>query len=1397
MVLAFVVKGTALFMENKSYSLGIDLGSISLKVVLLDRNGELHFSRWTRVAGDPFKQLDSILRELSEKFPTAVIEDIGVTGSGRVLVAESLGAKAINEITAHAAAASRFVPQGKTIIEIGGQDSKLMILEEGGKASSVKDFSMNELCAAGTGAFLDQQAARLNLSIERFAELADRSENPVPIAGRCAVFAKTDMTHHQQEGRSLPDIVAGLNEALVRSYLANLVRGKELPRPIVFQGGVASNKGLVNAFKKIIGLGEDDLLIPEHHRIMGAIGAALGVQSSCSNLFRSLDEIYDRFHQQSTDRKRIDLQRRFERLGEPKGEILGVDYSVLDLDGAYLGIDVGSVSVKLVVIAPQGIIFSDYRFSDGRPLETLGQLFAEVGRRHEEVELNGIGVTGSGRHLIGKLLEADAVKNEISAQAIAVNAFFPHIDTIVEIGGQDSKFIRVDGGRASYFAMNKVCAAGTGAFLQEQAHRLDIDLEKEFSLSAFASSNPVPLGARCTVFMESDLVSHQQQGCTRSDLIAGLAKSVVDNYVEKVLAGSALGQNILFLGGVAENRAVHSALELRLKRPVAVSGISKISGALGAAIAAARETNKSAKRKLRSVCSAGNLEMEQFVCDDCPNSCRVTRTREKPVRYFGGICGKWDSTAVIVNKNSVAYVDERARLLEAPQSIPKRKDGEKNIRIGIPRALMAFDQLLLWKTFFEHIDCDVIVSPLSNSQLLKEGMKKLVVETCLPVKAFGAHIEWLNVHGDVDYIFVPSLVNMRKDRHSNETLHCPYIQALGQIAKPLANVPLLNPVISWTWHPEDAMRTMISCAMHLGKAEAFARGAWRCAVNADCEYRLKVKELGSNLLRDLADKKISRAFLLMGKDYNLNDPMLNSDVVALFEKRGEAVVTQDMLVTDDGSYPSEYKEMCWSHGKEILAAAEKCSKTNGLYPVLVTSFGCGPDSFTVKSAKNILGEKPFLILDVDEHSSSVGMETRVEAFIDSLPACEDVRYNDKLQKRSLPSRIERVFLPHFSDHGYAFASAIRSLGLRPVLTDLPDDESARFGAEYATSGECHPFVLMLGDYIKTVKGGTDFEEACYLMPASGICRVGQFARQMGFVSHALGDKLPIISSVGDLSQFISDSSFTARIKSLITYWEMMRGMDFLIQKYLETRAYESTPGSADRAHKKGTEVLMECIMKDHPHEGLRAALDALCNVPVDMSQKRVKIGVTGDYYTRVCDYSNAHIFREIERLGGVVMLSPTMTDFVKYDARRKWKEAINHRKPNDLFGGLIMRSLVDRREKRVRKIFDNKLIYDVPLDYERSVKLVGPYMNIKLPTGLTGSVAAVMEQIEAGADGILSLITFHCNYGLVLNSVLKSIDRDYPHIPKLALIFEGLKPTHNLTRLEAFMERVRSHKETS
>ncbi|MCP4399837.1 MAG: CoA activase, partial [bacterium] len=638
--------------NSQKIHIGIDIGSISVDSIILSDEYHILQHTYTRHKGKPAESSFACLKEIVRQFGEDRIDRIAFTGAGGKEIAKAFDALCVNEIVAQTKATVFLHPEVRTVIEIGGADSKLILLEQDPHSQEIvlEDFAMNSVCAAGTGSFLDQQASRLGISIEEeFGEMALKSVNPPRIAGRCSVFAKSDMIHLQQIATPDYDIVAGLCYAMARNYKSNIGKGKHFVKPIAFHGGVAWNRGVVKAFEDILDLGPGELIIPEYSAYMGALGAILEVlDKDIESAFPGLARLENYLMHRSVNAVRL-AQISFQ--GEPETRhYIGMGTHVAEKDRgerikAYMGVDVGSISTNIVVIDDAGNVLSKrYLMTSGRPIEAVRQGIEEVGEEvGAAIDVLGVGTTGSGRYLTGDFVGADIVRNEITAQANAAVFIDSEVDTIFEIGGQDSKYISIDNGVVVDFEMNHACAAGTGSFLEEQAEKLDISIKEEFGNLALNAESPLSLGERCTVFMESDLVFHQQQGAKTDELVAGLSYSVVKNYLNRVVGDRRVGKKIFFQGGVAANKGVIASFELVIGRPVIVPNHHEVTGALGMALFARdhQRQQKDAKTRFRGFAlGKRKYEIKTFECQHCSNLCEIHEVLLEGAEplYYGGRC---------------------------------------------------------------------------------------------------------------------------------------------------------------------------------------------------------------------------------------------------------------------------------------------------------------------------------------------------------------------------------------------------------------------------------------------------------------------------------------------------------------------------------------------------------------------------------------------------------------------------------------------------------------------------------------------------------------------------------------------------------------------------------------
>ena len=997
-----------------SYLAGFDIGSVSLNTVLMNEKFEIIEDHYDYVHGKPFNVLKKRFETILERIPLASIKGIAITGSGGKLATELIGGVFVNEIIAQATSTIELFPAVRTVIEIGGEDSKLIILEEDPSTmkSRLVDFEMNSICAAGTGSFLDQQARRIGVPIEKeFGEMSLKSVDPPRIAGRCSVFAKSDMIHHQQIATPLHDIVAGLCFALARNFRSNVARSKEIKKPVIFSGGVAANIGMVRAFREVLNLNEGELVISPYHASMGAIGAVMYAYSNKlgMNHFPGLQKLNEYLEADSTTFVTLP------QLKESEAVYSKIIHPVKDGSEklqVYLGVDVGSLSTNVVLIdKDHNVIARRYLPTAGKPLEAIQKGMSEIyDETGEKVEVIGAGTTGSGRYLTGDFIGADTIQNEITAQATAAIDYDPTVDTIFEIGGQDSKYISIENGVVVDFEMNKVCAAGTGSFLEEQAEKLNIKIVEEFGEMALCSECPVKLGDRCTVFMESDLNNYMQKGARNENLVGGLAYSIVYNYLQKVVAERPIGDKIFFQGGVTNNKAVVAAFEQVVGKKIIIPPHFDVTGAIGAAILAQKYLKEGQKTKFKGF-GIRNItyNISRFVCHECTNHCEIRRvkvTGEKKSLFYGGRCEKYETDDRKKSDNNIPNLyEKRTEMLMSGYTEP---EAWKSTTIGIPRALMVFyQQFPFWRTFFEELGFTVIISRESDKALVTQSIETMTAETCLPVELMHGHVIDLVERG-VDYIFTPFIVNAKPNKfHKTFQTNCPWIQTYPFMVKAalkgkVDESKLLLPTLHFRFFERALMKEMTE---YFGDKFGLDKNEIRAAVlkadKAQITFEKGLVDYGREVMNSIPGN--CKPVVILGRPYNSSDPHLNLALIEKLITQNVMPIPLDMLDLTGYDIFENYRNMYWPNGQKIIAAAQLVARTDGLYAVYLSNFRCGPDSFIHHYVTEELKGKPFLHLEVDEHSADAGMVTRIEAFLDSLKGVEQ---NEKKTTRdpSPPTR---------------------------------------------------------------------------------------------------------------------------------------------------------------------------------------------------------------------------------------------------------------------------------------------------------------------------------------------------------------------------------------------------------
>lgn len=1403
--------------------LGIDCGSVSLNLVVLEPGQDEPVSVYRRTRGRPLHTFVEAVEELiARSGPDVPLESALATGSARYLFAEALDIPAVNEISAHSAGVHAVDPNVRTIIEIGGQDSKFMRIEpsESQGLPRIHAFRMNEVCAAGTGAFLDEQADRLGISVESFGELALRSTNPAAIAGRCAVFAKSDMIHLAQEGTPIPDILMGLAFSLARNYIATLVRGEPLVPLVALQGGVMHNTAVVHAFRKLLGLPEEQVTIPRYFDVLGAVGCAATAARRTPILGLSLGRLRD-----LADNAIHATPRRSSH--EPLDHALWREAPRLDsgetieaADGPLvLGLDVGSVSVKGVVIDAQGrVLRHEYLLSHSQPLETAEQVVAELCSGGVVPDL--IAVTGSGRYLVGRLLDADLILNEITAQAAAALRFDPGADTIVEIGGQDSKWISLEDGRIRDFEMNRVCAAGTGSFLMAQAQRLGLDSEEAFSRAAFSAAAPADLGTRCTVFMESDLIHHQNNGASTGDLAAGVCMSIVKNYSERVANHKHLGSRVVFLGGVAASSSVRAAFETLTGRSFATPPFFKVSGAFGAGLRALElleQAELSPRPRIQVSLDLTGIERRQFTCQGCPNQCRIHRYRyENRTIFNGGLCDRWETESETSPEPHIPaprYLSERSPLLN---ELAEKRHGSGE-RWGMIRSPQFHEWFPFWKSFCEDLGIETVVAAPYSRKQFEAGSRFLRVETCLPMKALAGQIEDLMSRG-LTTLFHPAVLsepNPLRDRKVER--YCPYIQAASQLFRDVFDVRWKEPVISFDFDPDALHGALVPFARERGLSRREAQEAINRALERLAQFRGRLHEKGTRFLETLGPDQT--ALVILGKPYHTAENFLNLNLASILHRIGIPFIASDMYPLGE---PYEPVPFSWKFQARLMRVAAAIAADSRLFPVLLTFFGCSPDPFTVRHLQKEVGSKPLLILEMDEHSSRAGVVTRIEAFLDRIrrnrhhvtarrtwtgpdgpsaipeePVEREVNSRTGEETASAfhrnPAASRVLYLPYLADQTYGMAAGMRAVGIEAHVLPVPDEESERVARPYTVGGECHPYVLILGDYLKVARSMNpmDAERSRFYVICVDTCRVSQYPLYINSIRQELGLSMGVIQDLGEgLTEF--GLSERGRQRLLLRMWEGLNAYDLLVRLYLAIRPTAQDPELIDRSYQQASDALFGALIEGRVREGTDDALHRLYEVPAKDPEPRPVVAITGDYYTRAVAFANNDVFREVEALGATIWPPPVFSDSFKMAVLRDtvWNLMSGGTRSAARHGLLYL--FMAASEFRVKSSKTARRAAGTPLDISGlgMWRMAARNVHTRLSAGITAPLATALMQADQNVDGILNLMTLNCSLGTVVTAALARALKKRGGLPLLTLIFDGLKKTNERTRLEAFMEQV-------
>ncbi len=1313
--------------------IGIDVGSVAASVVIVGTDGKILAGQYCFHRGD----IEKNLRHMMEKLNVAEPVVAAATSSTPDFVKAQ---QRYDNQVAVIESANHYHRGVQAVLAVGGEKFFYATFDENGNYSG---SNCNTSCAAGTGSFLDQQASRLKMDdIAELSATAGRNRGRCPrIASRCAVFAKTDLIHAQQEGYQYEEISDGLCAGLARNIVDTLFAAGKLPAEILFCGGVSKNSAVARHIEKQASV---KLIRTPYGHMYGATGAALCLLGDMEKSKIEPMACAAILHAPPQEKKYYYPPLQLNRSSHPDFSSLSryasnsggnnpveVDiYQEPDaVEHVCLGIDIGSTSTKAVLLnAKQQVLAGFYTRTAGRPLRATMDIFGAIAEmesaRAVRFEVFQCATTGSGRKFIGKIIGSDIVLDEITAHARAATQLNDQVDTIIEIGGQDAKFTVLRNGRVTSSTMNNVCAAGTGSFIEEQAARLGCPIEEYGSRAAGVSA---PMASdRCTVFMERDINHYLSDGFSVNEVLAAALHSVCENYLMKVATEKSIGSTIFFQGATAKNRSLVAAFENRLQKPILVSKYCHLTGALGAALLAEEERSSQTTFAGFSLCKT-TIPISAEVCGFCNNACKISvaDTPSGKVAY-GFLCGREyeDSTYVPRDSGAVDLLDLRKNVMPKPKTRPSRSE----LVIGLPAAVYMMEDLPFWENFFAELGVKTVSTSVRQSYAAV-GKKLSQSEFCAPVTAMHGHVDALL--DQADYVFLPFYLEIKSKEARRQ--FCYYSQFLpgimGFVGQERAE-KILSPVIRYlytSFHAKRQLYRMFKKIMPDPPGFIEVSRAFDHAAVLDQQYRNALQTLFTRHSRTADDIEV----LLVGRPYTVLSPAMNCGIPEIFASLGINVFFQDMITCTDEDVEHIaplLREIHWQHAATILKAAEVSARKEGVYPVYITSFKCSPDSFTLEYFKSIMetNNKPYLVLELDEHGSNIGYETRIEAAVRSFRN----HYQEEKCTVAAPVMLsdyssinphfaesvkgKNIVLPNWDRITCAFLAATLEREGCDAYVMNETEETIRKSLKY-NSGQCIPLNAIAQGFVETIEAYRLAPEktVLWLNKSTLACNIKLYPYHIKTLLNNRG--------FGDADVYIGDLTLTdiSPWAAMNAYFSYMFG-GLLRRMACSIRPYEIEKGSTDRLLEDSIVILSAAFRGERDKEdALLEVVQRFEEIPIQR-QERPQVAIFGDLYSRDNRVMNQNLIRFIEDHGGEVITTP-YSEYAKMIASAYFRKWFNEGKYRDVLSYRAILATMGHLEKKYSLIFDRILGHslhkyddsaaDVLARYDLSVENTGESMD--------------------------------------------------------------------------------------
>ena len=1402
------------------YALGIDIGSTTVKIAVLDADGQILFSDYERHFANIQETLATLLERAGEKLGAFDARPV-ITGSGGLTLANHLGVPFVQEVIAVAASLRRLAPKTDVAIELGGEDAKIIYFDGG-----TVEQRMNGICAGGTGSFIDQMASLLETDAAGLNAYAEHYRSLYTIAARCGVFAKSDIQPLINEGATKEDLSASIFQAVVNQTISGLACGKPIRGHVAFLGGpLHFLPQLREAFIRTLKLDDEHAIVPDNSHLFAAIGSALSVDEAKGPDGKAEPVPAEVLIKRLRGHIRLEFEvarmeplfasnEEYEEFTERQNRYNVVTGDLETYEGeCFLGIDAGSTTTKAALVGRDGeLLYSFYSNNNGSPLRTSIRAMQEIySLLPDSAQIVYSCSTGYGKALIKAALLLDEGEVETVSHYYAASFFDPQVDCILDIGGQDMKCIKIKNESVDSVQLNEACSSGCGSFIETFAKSLNYSVQ-DFAKAALFAKHPIDLGTRCTVFMNSKVKQAQKEGAEVADISAGLAYSVIKNALYKVIKVSdaaELGTHIVVQGGTFYNDAVLRSFERIAGCEAIRPDIAGIMGAFGAALIARERYTPGTQTSMLSISQINELQFTTTMakCKGCTNQCRLTVNRFSGGRQYisGNRCER--GIGKQKNKDNVPNLFEFKNKLLFSYTPREETDAPRGT-VGIPRVLNMYENYPFWFRFFDTLGYRVILSPPSTRKIYELGIESIPSESeCYPAKLAHGHIEWLIRQG-VRYIFYPCVPYERTEfDEAGNHYNCPIVTSYAENIK--NNVENLrtygvrfeNPFIAFT-SLKTARDQLIRSFPDIPREEVAAAAQAGWAEMEKCRQAMYDK--GQETLAYL-EQTGRRGIVLAGRPYHI-DAEINHGIPELINSYGIAVLTEDSV---SQLCPVERPLIVldqWMYHSRLYGAANFVKTRDDLDLIQLNSFGCGLDAVTTDQVNDILSGsgKIYTCLKIDEVNNLGAARIRIR----SLIAAIRVRERRHIQREIKPANITPVVFtkemrrnytllcPQMSPiHFSLLEAAFRASGYNLEVVNADERQAVDTGLKYVNNDACYPSLIVVGQMMSTLLSGKyDPDRTAILMSQTGGgCRASNY---VGFFRRALRkagmEQIPVVSlNMGGLE---SNPGFK------ITPLMLRRGLfalefgDIFMRCLYRMRPYELEKGSADRLHRELEKECLEFLGREHISQSAYTALcrkiiRAFDNLPIT-DEKKPRVGVVGEILVKFLPAANNHLVELLEQEGAEAVV-PDLMDFLLYSLYNNNFKAQNlGTKKSSAFVSNAGIALMEWLRKTARKEFENSRHFDPPARIEHLGEMASGIVSLGNQTGegwfLTGEM---LELIGSGVNNIVCTQPFGCLPNHVVGKgVIKELRRQHPLSNIVAIDYDpGASEVNQLNRIKLML----------